>query len=499
MAMVTTNLSVHGHFSRQFSFVHAYRLDVDGRISFRENSSARHRKMNLDELRSTLHASRDLEESLQQMLTQVSVTTRILNAKFTDAINKSKFMTIPDDILGIILEMACHDYSSEIINGYMRVCRRFRHLLITQPALWSSIYIGSEGALEEAKFLERRATAPIIHMLFSPPSKVEVASAIYELTASISPRIRHLTLYLTQLDVDHLQQASTTLSSLSLPFLSELELSAPLQLGRQTVTFIREWDMPQLSKLRVNGVLPNLRSDVATQIKSCAVEINRERIAELDEGRWRANEIVAFVNSLPYAKELRVAVRLFDEYTGLEGLTMASVESLILHLDDLDDATSRNILDFLRFPAMTSLELRLGLPRIEDLKDVLDAIRHSLRDEERASITDLTLYVGHERNRTYDESREPFTAIENWCKDFGELKSLKLENDRFEADGLLAFTRTIDSLEFINSDGGGIPLNLVGNVQRSWDYSLRRCAVIDMKKPLYLPLSGGFHKFVQFK
>ncbi|KLO10023.1 hypothetical protein SCHPADRAFT_999866 [Schizopora paradoxa] len=467
---------------------------------FTEISAARRREMNLDELRSTLHASQDLEESLQRMLTQLSFTTRVLNAKFTEAINKSKFWQISDDVLSIILEMACHGYSYAVYE-YMLVCRRFRQLLVSLPVLWSSIYYNSVSSFKKAKLMASRATAPIITLAISASTSGDDTLAMYELTTSISSRIRHLSLFLTGLDAQHLQQASTALSSLSLPSLSELELSSPLRLGRQTATLVREWNMPLLRKLKVNGVLPELPPDGMTQLESCEVEVNRDLVPDRDEGYWRTNEIVAFINSLSSVKELRIAVRFFDTYTGPDNLTMPYVKSLIIHLQDLDVATNFTILNFFEFKSVKSLELRLGLPEVEALKDVLDSVRHSLTEDERASITNLTLYVGQELNRSYDRSREPFTAIEKWCEDFGELESLKLESHRSQWDSLLAFSGTIDSLEVINSDGGGVPLDLLWTIPRRWDYGRSRWkrAVLDMGDVLDLPFGCGYSEMVKFK
>ena len=118
-------------------------------------------QMNLDELRIFLHNSQSLERLLREALAKISANVEIINDKFTDAVNKTKFSTIPDDILAIILEMVCED-GSHAAGGLALVCRRFHQLVVSMPVLWSTIFYGAVDTLKKAKYRASRVNAPVI-------------------------------------------------------------------------------------------------------------------------------------------------------------------------------------------------------------------------------------------------------------------------------------------------------------------------------------------------
>ncbi|KLO10024.1 hypothetical protein SCHPADRAFT_907260 [Schizopora paradoxa] len=458
----------------------------------------RYGHMSLDDLRLTLHTSQTLEGLLQEALSKISASVQLLNDRFTDAINKTKFCEIPDDILALIFEMVCEGSNDRGVVGLMLVCRRFRQLIVSLPAVWSSIFYDSVSSLEKAKFMASRATAPIIDLLVMVTNKGDDISAMYDLTTSISSRIRDLSLHLTELDIDNLQQASTCLSSLSLPSLTSLVLAVPAVLGRNCTTFIHGWDIPSLRAITLDDVLPEFRPSVAMQIEFCALDVNRTLTQEEDEDYWHTDEIVGFVHSLSAVKEMHMAVRFFDEYTGSSNLSMPSVKHLRLYLQNLEAAMNTSILNIIVFPAITSLDIRLGLPGIEHLEDFLDNLLFHLTDMERSSITDLSLHISREFDDAHNDSRVPFEVLASWCQGFENLKSLELQRNRYQEEGLLTFSGLIDSLKVFNSNERAISSEFLESIPRLWDCTHTRRAVLDMADTPHIPIHGGYMDIAKF-
>ncbi len=151
-------------------------------------------------------------------------------------------------------------------------------------------------------------------------------------------------------------------------------------------------------------------------------------------------------------------------------------ERLALSLQDLDVAMGLNILHIIQFPAMTSFKLRLGLPSFEHLEEVLDVVLSSFRDPGPTVVTDLTLSMYRPFPR---DGRTPLEVISDWCGGFGELRSLALENRRFNGLGLLSFAGSIDSLQMVNSEGSVVPTQTLRNIPIMWDFTSHRSAVLD--------------------
>ncbi|KLO10025.1 hypothetical protein SCHPADRAFT_538954 [Schizopora paradoxa] len=463
--------------------------------------------LSIDELRSLVHTTEDMECSLKQTLHKFSLAVRVLNWKFADEINKARFCTMPDDVLAIILEMVCED-NSYAVNKLMLVCRRFRQMLISLPNLWSSLDSISIRSVKKLELLVSRATAPTISLsIFGARSDGEKdrarALGMFNLTASISLRIRTMYLHLSQYDLAHLQQVTGALSSLSLPFLAKLHLSASVRIGRESSSLTRDWDMPSLRKLTVIDLLPELSLDVMSKIETLSVTANVDYTLEEDHRYWRTNEIVAFLEGMTFVKKLSVSVRLHDNYTAVRNpAPMRSVEHLSLGLRSLDAAMGLTILHIFDFPAMTAFELRLGLPALEHLEDALNRVLASFGDPNPRDITDLTLFVGREFNRNLVESPPvPLKVIKNWCGEFGKLKSLKLEHCSLRPmeDALFSFSGNLESLKLVNSEEGVVSMDCLDAIPRHWDYDGKCNAVLDTAQIPYRDPLTGLKDIAKFK
>lgn len=471
----------------QFEYVSA-----GSQVGLCEIDATRSHADNLDDFdaqRKNIQTIQVVEGLLQRMLASASAASARFTSKLTDMANKRKFHTLPDDVLAIILEMACQD--SDLVrmaNKFSLVSRRFRNIILRLPRLWSKIS-SPQLHTKTANLFASRATTPSISLyilgtatyLRNRSEEVEHIRVIdmCELAVSISARIQKLCLHLSNSDRPHLQQIIQTFSCVPLPALDELSLKCYTNIGHQNhcKTICRNWDMPSLRKLYVVDVLPELRSDIASRIEFCTVEANRQKsVDELEvEGYWETLEIMGFLLSLTSVKDLHVYVRLVDDYFQIgDGPAMDSVRNLTLGIQNTEVAMGENILRLIQFPAITSFKLDLGLEDIRTLEEALQNIQFVTPP---TSVTDLTLAVGIEYE-SY-EGRMPTYMIGEWSALFGGLKTLTLESRRDRSHGLFSFAGQMDAIKVIDREEEGMSGDFLADITHIWNRGPYRTAVLD--------------------
>lgn len=179
------------------------------------------------------------------------------------------------------------------------VSRRFYTIALNLPGLWSNID-SPRQSVEEAKICASRTAIPSISVAIAGASNEEDSErtrvlSMYELVASISSRIRSLSLDLREYDQPYLQQIFGSYSSISLPFLYDFSLEFERSTGRGNRHFCRDWDMPSLRELRIIEILSHLHSDILQQIQTCHLMANEYP---------HASDILAFLGSLTSVSKL---------------------------------------------------------------------------------------------------------------------------------------------------------------------------------------------------
>ncbi|KLO08180.1 hypothetical protein SCHPADRAFT_944670 [Schizopora paradoxa] len=406
-----------------------------------------------EELKVDLRVAEAVDELLQRMVASASAAVKVLKTRFNDMANRRKFRALPDEILAMVFEMIYKSHSSdrdqlEAVKNLSLVSRRFRHIVIGLPVLWSNIPF-MWLHVNKAKLFASRSITPIISLsIYSSfgrgPKESEHARVLsmYQLAVSISSRIRKMDIWITDQDLAYLQQIGRTCSNISLPFLFDLTVTCHSEVTRKCRNLCYDWIMPSLRKLRVNNVLPHLSSDVLSKIDECSIEAN------YSTDILRTEEIVEFLLSLTAVKVLCVTVRLFDFYErSNRSAKMDSVERLTLELQNSRVALGQNILHFIEFPSLKSFNLDLGLKDLSDLDDALENVNFKVQPK---SVTDVTLGVGIEYE-FYDEAM-PTYLIGEWSQNFVGLKTLTLESKRKKTHGLFAFSTSVDAIKIIGCE-----------------------------------------------
>ncbi|KLO11641.1 hypothetical protein SCHPADRAFT_998718 [Schizopora paradoxa] len=349
----------------------------------------------LSELREAVRTMKFLQTILQSMLTSASDVLTRLNARFTDAVNKTKFSAIPDDIMAHIFEMANQDsdgHTNDVGVRLSLVSRRFNRIATNLPLLWSTISFPRQS-IELVKQFVPRAGTPCIHLTIeqnyrNSTLKSQRVLGMYQIMTSISSRIRSLSLSLGSYDIAYLPQILNSCSSLSLPSLVELKLECDRQTGRIC--------RPSIRDLELIEIIPEFRPDVLKQIDDCFVKLNEMDIRDNTMDCWRSPEITALLLSLTSVAYLRVSIRLPrgrppDRH---KTLSMPSV----------------------KFPEIESFELHLELADLTQLGDAIDAVKASLgrfTKEEGAVVKDLVLVV-EQVSEFFEKHDAPFGRIARW-------------------------------------------------------------------------------------
>lgn len=447
-----------------------------------------------DELKAGLGDIEAVEEQLRQMLASASDASRRLRGKFIARANRACFRDLPDEIIAIILEMALDDTRSqwqlgETANSFGRVCRQWHRVVGSLPVFWSKIS-SPPFQLKKATLFASRAVAPTICLSIrgifvsgfdTEASELKRVMGMYKLAVSVSARIQKLALHFYADDMPHLEQILETCANVSLPSLSELKLNCSSnEVGRKTRRLCQSWDMPSLQTLTLSDALPDLPFDVLLRIQTCSLEANRDysQAELLMNGCWFTSEIVEFLASLLSVENLRVAVKTVGGFANAdEDPVMDSVKSLDLGLQNGMVATSPSILHFIAFPSLTSFRIDLGLRDFNLLHEVLDNLNFIVPP---TSVTNVTVAIGMEHE---DADRgSPIYTIGEWCQQFGDVKSLKLESKRSNTHGLFAFASPFDALDIVDEEGSTLRGELVEDIPfvKAWRRP-RRMAVINTK------------------
>ncbi|KLO06210.1 hypothetical protein SCHPADRAFT_1002469 [Schizopora paradoxa] len=421
-----------------------------------------------DELKMGLQNIEAVEKQLKQMLASASDASRRLRENLIARANRGCFRDLPDEIIAIILEMALGEIRSKwslrsAVDSYGMVSRQFRRVVVSMPVFWSKISSPPLG-IEKATLFASRAVSPTICLsikgVLMPEDLAYETSRVlsmYKFAVSISARIQKLALEFYNDDAPHLDQILNTCAMVSLPALSELRLDCQSNdVGRRVAPLCCCWDMPSLRNLILRDTLPELPIGALTRIRSCTLEANREDSPDelLMDGYWATSEIVEFLVSLTSVENLRVAVQLLGDYIRPEqDPVMQSVTSLNLGLQNTVVARSECVVHFIAFPSVASFRLELGLRDFRLLREVLNNLNFRLPP---TSVTNVTVAVGMELEDIHDGGSSVYT-IGEWCRQFGDIKSLRLESKRDKAHGLFAFASPFDALDVIDEEGS--PMN----------------------------------------
>ncbi|KLO10180.1 hypothetical protein SCHPADRAFT_930671 [Schizopora paradoxa] len=424
---------------------------------------------NFDELKESLRSTEAVEERLRRMLVSVSDASQKLREKFIVRANRSGFRNLPDEILAMILELALGETRSPwdvsaLANSYSLVSRRFRRVVLAIPAFWSKIS-SPPFKPEKAAHFASRVTTPTICLSikgirgsedneFYDDEEMRVIG-MFILTMSISSRIRKLALHFSVDDLHLVGEIQPIYTHLSLPSLSELKLDYR-DMGHSFASFCREWVMPSLQTLTLKDAIPQFPSAVLSQIKTCSIEANRDN----DGAFWSTSEILEFITSLTSVEDLRVAVRLVGLYNGsYEPYIMKSVRNFNLGLQNDDVARHPNVLLYIAFPSMVSLRVELGL---KDFSLLHSALNHIYFRIPPTSVTSVTVAVGMELEDANQDL--PVHTVGEWCTQFGDIKSLKLESNRDNAHNFFSFANSIDAVEVVDERGSVFDVRTVENV-----------------------------------
>lgn len=400
-----------------------------------------------NELRKTFRTVKDVEAILQSMLTSVANVASHLDARFTDAVNKTKFSALPDDILANIFELSAQEIAeSDVTMGtrLLMVSRRFNRIATNLPFLWSTISY-PHRSVEQVKRFSSLATAPSISLSIAGNRAENRIVDVCQIMTSISSRIWELSLTLGDCDLRYLAKVLDSCSSCSFPSLVRLELECDKRVRRRCVPLCRDWDMPSLRDLELNNIIPEFRADVLKQIDDCFIGLNEPEDDFADY--WRHSEIATFLSSLTSVTCLRASVQnpRDDPPDHVGTLSMPSVKKLVVTLQSFDAVMLMNILDYVVFPEIDSFELQLVLPDLKQLGVALDTVQTSLRRGTReggALVKQLVLGV-----EQITEQDAPFGEIARWAGEFQNLERIILECQQHCGRGLFSLTDAYDTFE----------------------------------------------------
>ncbi len=150
-------------------------------------------------------------------------------------------------------------------------------------------------------------------------------------------------------DPPFLQNVARIFAEVSLPNLHELNLESDISIAHQSKAICSGWDMPSLRSIEATNVLPNLPSSVASQIRTCRLDVNKGNLKNADH-RWRKIEIADFLESLTSLEHLDIALHFVGREQDNEDLSLETVKRLTLRLPSLAVALGPNIFDLVEFP-----------------------------------------------------------------------------------------------------------------------------------------------------
>ncbi|KLO11663.1 hypothetical protein SCHPADRAFT_929762 [Schizopora paradoxa] len=410
------------------------------------------------ELRQAVRTVKVVERMLQSMLTSASDVATRLNVRFTDAVNKTKFSAIPDDILANIFEMANQDsdiHTNDVGVRLSLVSRRFNRIATKLPLLWSTISFPRQSN-KLVKQFAFRASTPCISLTIDrnyENSGLEDQRVLdmYQIMTSISSRIRSLSLSLGSYDFTYLSQILASCSSCSFPSLVKLELECDRSTSRICQPFCRDWDLPLLRELELTEIIPEFQAGVLKQIDIGFIKLNEVDKRWSSVARWQTPEITAFLRSLTSVTDLYLSIQFLRGHSVdcLRKLSMPSVKNLRVEFQSLDAATSLNILDHIRFSEIEVFDLSLILLDLTQLGDAIDAVKASLARFTReggAMVKDLVLVV-EQVSDFFENNDAPFGRIARWAGEFKNLENIYLECTQHRGRGIFSLTDIFDTFK----------------------------------------------------
>ncbi|KLO18980.1 hypothetical protein SCHPADRAFT_899317 [Schizopora paradoxa] len=332
-----------------------------------------------------------LKRQFQLLAECLSFVQEESERRLNSALLRIGVASLPDEILSVIFAFAsqCESIQDDH-NPYNRgdrfvsknvkqffsavslshVCRRFRHIILSAPEFWTSIWDNMRPGVVEF-CLVRSGAMPLELFLDSfcnAHSHPEFYSDEFssKLIAS-SPRWRNLTIKVAPFDVVMRQ---SPFESVEAPQLKTLSIHSPLKFPvdpdniESRISACHKWAVPLLQSLNIYQFIPPPFHH-ATSLRNLHVELGVQTLAGGSLG-WilDINALGQFLQSFPALANL--SMKIAEPHSVINPPSAASfslpnVENVTLSFPSCKSSMIAHLLGNIRFPASSTLNVSFGL------------------------------------------------------------------------------------------------------------------------------------------
>ncbi|KLO14081.1 hypothetical protein SCHPADRAFT_332546 [Schizopora paradoxa] len=313
---------------------------------------------------------------------------------------RSGFLSLPDEILSVVLEFAAHRTSKDTHKAITRsasaatrlshVCSRFRRLVISSPYLWDRVcprmHIGSVTSC-----FARCGRNAEVHFSTSPYDR-KVLRHFSSIITSNSSLWRRLIVDVTHggqnlftEQIEQLDEETILMRHLSVPFLTDLQVVYPdralsTQYSRRSdqdrIHFYSTWSFARLSSMYAENLIP-LPFSGSKSLQSLSIDLSLGWYGP-DPGVLDVRALVSFFASCRALEKL--ALRISDcrnsiAFTPNSPVEMVNVANLDLQFVQCNSDAVGSLMTAIAFPNVSSLKLVICATVTIDIETAIDAAR----------------------------------------------------------------------------------------------------------------------------